>query len=166
VDVSFGSQADSLYSPSGAFKPLSDVCASRLIPNFKAVDSDWFFHVLVWAPCVQVRMPRNAQNRLSHKSLKLGNAGGGLYFPTSDFQLILFDGAVKGLTAAFYSVLEVSIPLRKLSNDFVWTRRSLPRWIALGEVHHVPGKEAVLRRVLFGQAHCEAFSRVAAEGRR
>ena len=86
--------------------------------------------------------------------------------PTSDFQLILFDGAVKGLTAAFYSVLEVSIPLRKLSNDFVWTRRSLPRWIALGEVHHVPGKEAVLRRVLFGQAHCEAFSRVAAEGRR
>ena len=86
--------------------------------------------------------------------------------PTSDFQLILFDCAVKGLTAAFYSVLEVSIPLRKLSNDFVWTRRSLPRWIALGEVHHVPGKEAVLRRVLFGQAHCEAFSRVAAEGRR
>ena len=86
--------------------------------------------------------------------------------PTSDFQLILFDGAVKGLTAAFYSVLELSIPLRKLSNDFVWTRRSLPWWIALAEVHHVPGKEAVLRRVLFGQAHCEAFSRVAAEGRR
>ena len=45
---------DSLYSPSGAFKPLSDVCALRLIPNFKAVDSDWFFHVSVWAPCGQV----------------------------------------------------------------------------------------------------------------
>jgi hypothetical protein len=84
--------------------------------------------------------------------------------PTSDFQLILFDGAVKGLKAAFYSVLELSIPLRKLSNDFVWTRRSLPWWMALAEVHHVPGKEAVLRRVLFGQAsHWEAFSRVAAE---
>ena len=86
--------------------------------------------------------------------------------PTSDFQLILFDGAVEGLTAAFYSVLELTIPLRKLAHDLVWTRRSLPRWIALGEVHHVSGKEAVLRRVLFGQAHCEAFSRVAAEGRR
>jgi hypothetical protein len=81
-------------------------------------------------------------------------------------QLVLFNSAVKGLTAAFYSVLELSIPLRKLSNDFVWTRRSLPWWIALGEVHHVPGREAVLRRVLFGQAHCEAFSRVSAEARR
>ena len=63
---------NSLYSPSRTLKPLSDVCALRLIPNFKAVDSDWFFHVLVWAPCVQVPMLRNAQNQLSHKSLKLG----------------------------------------------------------------------------------------------
>jgi hypothetical protein len=69
---------------------------------------------------------------------------------TLDFQLILFDGAVEGLTAAFYSVLELSIPLRKLAHDLVWTRSSLPWWIALAEVHHVPGKEAVFRGVLFG----------------
>jgi hypothetical protein len=81
-------------------------------------------------------------------------------------QLVLFDSAVKGLTAAFYSVLKLSIPLRKLSNDFVRTRRSLPWWIALGEVHHVPSREVVLRRILLGQAHCEAFSRVAPEARR
>ena len=111
-------------------------------------------------------MLRNAQNQSSHKDLKLGGLVT-IASPTSDFQLILFDGAVKGLTAAFYSVLELSIPLRKLSNDFVWTRRSLPRWIALGEVHHVPGKKAVLRRVLCGNAsHCEALSRVAGDAKR
>ena len=77
--------------------------------------------------------------------------------PTSDFQLILFDGAVKGLTAAFYSVLEVSIPLRKLSNDFVWTRGRLPRRKALAESHHVPGVEAMPGR-LMQRSHCEAFS--------
>jgi hypothetical protein len=87
---------------------------------------------------------------LSHNSLKLGNVGWTIASPTSDFQLILFDGAVKRLTAAFYSVLELSIPLRKLAHDLVWTRSSLPWWIALAEVHHVPGKEAVFRRVLFG----------------
>ena len=54
--------------------------------------------------------------------------------PTSDFQLILFDGAVEGLTAAFYSVLELTVPLRKLAHHLVWTRRSLPWWIALAEV--------------------------------
>jgi hypothetical protein len=94
-------------------------------------------------------------------------SSGSRIIPTSDFQLILFDGAVKGLTAAFYSVLELSIPLRKLSNDFVRTRRSLPWWIALAEVHDVPGKEAVLGRALFGQAsHCESFSRVAGDAKR
>jgi hypothetical protein len=108
---------------------------------------------------VYVRVPYDAQD-VGVSSW--GMQGATFASPTSDFQLILFDCAVKGLAAAFYSVLEVSIPLRKLSNDFVWTRRSLPRWIALGEVHHVPGKEAVLGRVLFGQAHCEAFSRLAA----
>ena len=58
-------------------------------------------------------------------------------------QLIFRDGAVERLTAAFYAVLELSIPLGKLRNDFVWTRRSLARWIALAEAHQVPGEETV-----------------------
>jgi hypothetical protein len=49
----------------------------------------------------------------------------------------------------------------------VWTRRSLPRWKALAEAHHVPGDEAMPGRVLFVQlSHCEAFSCVAAEAGR
>ncbi len=63
--------------------------------------------------------------------------------PRSDLQLILFDSAVEGLTAALYAVLELSVPLRKLTHDRVWTGRSLPRWIALAEVHRVPGKKAM-----------------------
>ena len=82
-------------------------------------------------------------------------------------QLIFFNGAVEGLTAAFYAVLELSIPLRQLSNYMVWPRRSLPRWKALAEAHHVPGDEAMPGRFLFVQlSHCEAFSCVAAEARR
>ena len=42
-------------------------------------------------------------------------------------QLIFRDCAVEGLKAAFYPVLELSIPLRKLGNYFIWTRRSVPR---------------------------------------
>ena len=77
------------------------------------------------------------QNRFSHKSLREVSS-----WEILGGQLVLFNSAVEVLTAAFYSVLELSIPLRKLSNDFVWTRRSLPWWIALAEVLHVPGKEA------------------------
>ena len=58
-------------------------------------------------------------------------------------QLIFRDGAVEGLKAAFYAVLALSIPLRKLGNYFIWTRRSVPRRNALAEAHHVPGDEAM-----------------------
>src|SRR3990172_2049620 len=84
-------------------------------------------------------------------------------------QIIFFNGAVEGLTAAFYAVLELSIPLRQLNNYMVWPRRSLPRWKALAEAHHVPGDEAMPGRFMFVQlSHCEAFSCVAqtAEARR
>ena len=36
-----------------------------------------------------------------------------------NLQLIFGNGAVEGLTAAFYAVLQLSIPLRKLSNYIV-----------------------------------------------
>ena len=62
-------------------------------------------------------------------------------------QLIFRDGAVEGLKAALYAVLELSIPLRKLGNYFVWTRRSVPRRNTLAEAHHVPGDEAMLSYV-------------------
>ena len=66
-------------------------------------------------------------------------------------QLIFCNGAVEGLTAALYSVLELSIPLRKLSNYVVWTRRSLSRGIALAEPHHVPGNESMPGTFMFVQ---------------
>jgi hypothetical protein len=75
------------------------------------------------------------------------------------FQLIFRNGAVEGLVSAFYAVLELPIPLRKLSNYFVWTRRSVPRWNSLAEAHHVPGDEAMPGRfVLVQLSHCESFS--------
>ena len=75
-------------------------------------------------------------------------------------QLVFHNGSVKGLIAAFYAVLELSIPLRKLSEYFVWTRRSVPRSSALAEAHHVPGDEAMRGRFMFVQlSHCE-LSRV------
>jgi hypothetical protein len=73
--------------------------------------------------------------------------------------LIFRNGAVEGLEAAFYSVLELSIPLRQLSNDFVWTRCSVTGWNALAKAHHVPSDEAMPGRFMFVQlSHCEAFS--------
>jgi hypothetical protein len=67
------------------------------------------------------------------------------------FQLIFCNGAVEGLEAAFYAVLELSISLRKLSNYIVGTRCSLPRRIALAETHHVPGDESMLGTFVFVQ---------------
>jgi hypothetical protein len=51
----------------------------------------------------------------------------------------------------FYAVLELSVPLGKLSNDSVGTKRSVPRWKALAEAHHVPGDEAMPGRFMFVQ---------------
>ena len=89
--------------------------------------------------------------------------------PYVRLQLIFCNGAVEGLTATFDAVLELSIPRRKLSNYMVWTRPSLPRWIALAEAHHAPGDEAMPGSFMFAQSsHCEGFSCVAqtAEARR
>ena len=56
-----------------------------------------------------------------------------------------------------YAVLELSIPLRQLGNDFVWTRCSVTGWNALAKAHHVPSDEAMPGRFMFVQlSHCEA----------
>ncbi len=74
-------------------------------------------------------------------------------------ELVFCNGAVEGLAAAFYAILALSIALRKLSNDFVWTRRSVSRWKAFAEAHHVPGHEALPGRFMFVQwSHREALS--------
>ena len=71
--------------------------------------------------------------------------------------LIFRNAAVEGLEAAFYSVLMLSIPLRQLGNDFVWTRCSVTGWNALAKAHHVPSDEAMPGRFMFVQlSHCEA----------
>ena len=68
-------------------------------------------------------------------------------------------GAVEGLAAAFYAVLELPIALGKLSNDFVGTRGSLPRRKALAQSHHVPSVKAVSGRLmLMYRSHRKAFS--------
>jgi hypothetical protein len=73
--------------------------------------------------------------------------------------LIFHNGAVEGLEAALYSVLELSIPLWKLSNYFVWIRRSVTGWNALDKTHYVPCDETMPRGFMFVQlSHCEAFS--------
>ena len=77
-------------------------------------------------------------------------------------ELIFFDGAVEGLTAAFDAVLALPIARRQLRNDMVWPRRRLPRWIALAEVHHTPGDEAMTGWFVFVQSsHREGLSCVA-----
>ena len=82
-------------------------------------------------------------------------------------ELIFFNGAVEGLTAALYAVLELSIPLWKLRNDLVWASRSLPRWKTLAEAHHVSGNEAMRRGFLLVKFfHCGAFWCATAEARR
>ena len=97
------------------------------------------------------------QNRFSHKSLKRVSS-----WEILGGQLVLFNSAVEGLTAAFYSVLELSIPREKLSNNMVWARRSLPRWIAPAEAHHAPSDEAMTGGFVFVPSfHCEGFSCVA-----
>ena len=92
-----------------------------------------------------------------------GFRGGGWYRCSYvSLQLIFRNGPVEGLVAALYAVLELSIPLRKLSKYFVWTRRRVPRSSALAEAHQVPGDEAMPGRFMFVQVtHCEAFSFVA-----
>ena len=85
--------------------------------------------------------------------------GGGYRCSYVSLQLIFRNGPVEGLIAALYAVLELSIPLRKLSKYFIWTRRSVQRPNALIEAHHVPGAEAMPGRYMFVQlTDCGAFS--------
>jgi hypothetical protein len=99
--------------------------------------------------------PRVVAHRASSALLKAGLRGTGLgcgdggRCPCIRLELIFCGRAVERLAAAFDAVLELSIPRRKLSNDMVWTRRSLPRWISLAEAHQAPRDEAVPGRFVF-----------------
>ena len=107
-----------------------------------------------------VSVVRNGQFQLRRHSVKFGKralALAGAFLQSSlsgrgvGLQLMFCNGAEEGLTAAFYAVLELSIPLRKLSNYIVWTRRSLARRIALAETHNIPGDESMAGTFVFVQ---------------
>ena len=88
-----------------------------------------------------------------------GIAKGGLARRYVDFELDPLDltfrnGAEERLAAALDAILELSVPRRKLSNHFVWTRRGLSGRVASAEQHLMPGGEAMTGRLIFG--HCES----------
>jgi hypothetical protein len=63
-------------------------------------------------------------------------------------ELVLRNCAVEGLAAAFYAVLELTIPIGKSSDDLVWTRSGVPWWNALAEAYYLSDDEAMPRRFL------------------